>query len=196
MNRLSRNVKILDDDQIIELFFSRNPSAIEETQRKYARYLFSVARNLLTSKEDCEECINDTYLALWDSIPPHHPRSLKMFATSILRKHATDIYRKKSRQKRIPSELILSLNDLEYCLSDSTFSDDEQGQKQLAQALNTFLKNLSKEERALFVARYYLGQSVADIAHALNISTYAVYRSLSKQRVKLREFLIKEGYTV
>ncbi|MBQ8236232.1 MAG: sigma-70 family RNA polymerase sigma factor [Clostridia bacterium] len=196
MKHTEHGTVVLEDEQIIELFLKRSPDAIEETQRKYARYLFSVAKNMLESAEDCEECINDTYLALWQSIPPHHPHSFKVYVTSLLRRHATNIYRKQTRQKRIPTELIRSLSELEYAVSDGTFGDDEGSQKQLAAALNDFLGSLPKEERALFVCRYYLGQSVEDLAHTLHVSTHVIYRRLNKQRTKLKDFLSKEGYTL
>ena len=107
---------LLTDEQIIALFFAREERAIVETEKKYCQYLHTVAYNILYSKEDCDECLNDTYLGAWDKIPPERPSHLKAFLTTIVRRVSINRYNEKTRQKRVPSALTDALDELEILL--------------------------------------------------------------------------------
>ena len=114
------------DDEIIELYWNRDERAISETDIKYRRYLFSIAYNVLYSNEDCEECLNDTYMGAWEAIPPQKPLNLKAFLTTIVRRVAINRYNDGKRQKRVPSNMTSSLEDLAYVLSDVEDSNDDE----------------------------------------------------------------------
>jgi RNA polymerase sigma-70 factor (ECF subfamily) len=122
----------MDDEKIIELYFERNEKAIEETDFKYRKYLFSVAYNVLRDRLDCEECLNDTYLGAWNAMPPHKPSPLSLFLGKITRQLSIDVWRKKHRSKRGGSEYEQSLDELAdcdneivcaLCLYDASYDD-------------------------------------------------------------------------
>ncbi len=182
------------DDHIVELFFNRDQQAIVFTDEKYRRYLFSVAFHIVGNRSDCEECINDTYLALWNAIPPHVPVSFKAFLTSIIRKKATDLYRKKKRQKRIPVEMSDSLTDLERTLFIDNSPDIVLEKQELIATLNRFLKTLPPDDRALFVGRYYLCLSIEELAKGQKTPNYKIYNQLNSIKMRLMDQLKKEGF--
>ena len=111
---------LMSDGEIIELYFRRDERAISETDAKYGKYLFSVAYNVVHDRLDCEECLNDTYLDAWNAMPPERPAVLKAFLAIIMRRRAIDRYKSEKRKRRIPSELTVSLSELEFTLSDDT----------------------------------------------------------------------------
>lgn len=182
----------LSDESIIDLYWERNEKAISETDRKYGRYLYVIAYNIVHDRLDCEECLNDTYLGTWNSIPPHRPNVFQVFLSRIMRNIAVDKLRTNSAQKRVPSEMIVSLDELDDCMA--SMDEEEEGLLQdLSRALNSFLKTLNDREQFVFVCRYYYGDKISSIAHMLQLGEATVYRELAAIRTNLKDFMEKEG---
>ena len=181
------------DDQIINAFFRRDEKAIKEVATVYGTYLFKIAFNILGSSDDSDECVNDVYLRLWNSIPPDRPDNFKAYIAKIARNTALDKQRERSAKKRIPSEYITSLEELDECIPEENDRDSECEAKLLKEAIDGFVRSLSKRQQYMFVCRYFYGDPVDDIARGLKISGSLVYHELSVIRSKLKEKLIKEA---
>ena len=185
----------MDDSRILEMYWSRSEQAIAETQKKYGRYCHSIAYNILSSDEDAEECVNDTYLKAWGSIPPQRPNRLSAYLGKIVRNIALDRYERTRAQKR-SGVVELALDELGECIPDSgsgaTLTDNDA----LRAAINGFLATLSRRNRMIFVKRYWYLCSVADIAIDMEISESNVKVILLRSRRKFKEYLDKEGITV
>ena len=184
----------LTDEAIIDLYWERDERAIEETDRKYRNYLLTIAYNIVHDEPDCEECLNDTYLGTWNRIPPIRPGIFSVFISKIMRNIAVGRYRKNTASKRIPSELVVSLGELDECIERAP--EDELVLAELARLLNEFLKSLPKREEFAFVCRYYYSDKIGDIARMLGLSENTVLRDLAKTRAALKEKLNGEGYRV
>ena len=182
------------DDEIIELYWNRDERAISETDIKYRRYLFSIAYNVLYSNEDCEECLNDTYMGAWEAIPPQKPLNLKAFLTTIVRRVAINRYNDGKRQKRVPSNMTSSLEDLAYVLSDVEDSNDDE--ERLGQIISGYLRTLSKRQRYIFMSRYYAAEPIDKIAGDLSISKSMVNKEIALIKSGLKKALETEGYKV
>lgn len=186
----------MKDERIVELFFDRSEEALKETEKKYGRYLYKIASGILNNKSDSEESVSDTYLAAWNSIPPQRPQKLSAYLGKLTRRISIDILRRKTSQKRGGTQYELSLNELEDCVkSTSTFEEDMEN-KELGAALSSFLRTLSKENRCLFVERYFFCNSLKDSAKKLGISEAKAKSSLYRTRLLLRDYLIKEGFEI
>lgn len=183
----------MNDSQIVALFFDRDQRAIEETAAKYGNYCYSIVRNILNNREDAEEAVSDTYLALWASIPPHKPTVLRTFLGKIARRTALKQWEKMRTQKRGGGEVALALEELSEYLSDGSTPETAIQTAELAQILNAFLRNLPKEERQVFVCRYWYLDSIADIAARFGFSQSKIKSMLARTRIKLRAALTKEG---
>ena len=188
----NRTHSLLPDGEIVALYFDRDEEAIAATDRKYGGYLYTVAYNILHDPQDCEECRNDTYLKAWNTIPPKRPSRLQAYLTKIMRCISVDRYRERTRQKRVPSELTSSLDEL----SDSLASDFEREQESeaLRRCMEEFLEALPRRRRLIFVCRYYCADPPERIAAMLGVTVSAVYKELGKIRNSLREHLEKEGF--
>ncbi len=180
--------RVCHDREIVGLYFARDEAAIGQTDRKYRRYLLTIAQNILRDERDCEEVLNDTYLAAWNSIPPASPESLAVFLSAITRRIALSLRRKRTSAKRVPSELTESLEELDECL----FASDERDSEEIARVLNGFLETLAVTDRDIFVCRYYFSDSVADIARMQRMSRSSIFKKLAAMRAGLREALEKE----
>ena len=187
---------VMPDSDIIELYWKRDESAITETDNKYHRYLFRVARNILQDSQDCEESLNDTYFITWNKIPPSKPTAFQTFLSKITRDVSIDKYRKNTAEKRIPSELTASLDELDDCLSFEASAEESFIVNQLSVILNSYLRELSKKEAFIFISRYYYADSIENIAKMLKVSESTIFRSLAKIRQGLRERIEKMGYTI
>jgi RNA polymerase sigma-70 factor (ECF subfamily) len=185
----------VSDEEIIDLYWERNERAIDETDFKYRKYLFTIAYNILYSKQDCEECLNDTYLGTWQAIPPSRPTYLKVFLTTIIRRVSINKYNEMSRQKRIPSSLTESLSDVEMFTADSS-AEQEQEAILLAKVISDYLRTLSKRERYIFMSRYYVAQPIEKIAKELNVSRATVNKDIASIKRGLKEALEREGYSI
>ena len=184
----------MPDKEIIDLYWQRNEKAISETDRKYGKYLFTIAYNIVHDRLDCEECVNDTYLGTWNRIPPTRPNVFQVFLSKIIRNIAIDRYRKNSASRRIPSEMLVSLEELDECIPNSMSVEEEYAVAELSKILNSFLRELSDRSEFVFVCRYYYADRISDISQMLHISENTVYRELSRMRQELQQRLEKEGY--
>ena len=183
----------MNDCEIVELYFERSEKAIEETAMKYGRYLTRIAYNILYDELDTEESVNDTYLAAWNSIPPHKPSVLSTFLSKLTRRISIDKLRARGRKKRGASEYVLSLEELSECASESTPEKDVDT-KQLSACISEFLRTLPAETRVAFVSRYYFLDSTKDTAERLGMSEGKLKSLLHRTRRALREHLTKEGF--
>lgn len=186
----------MTDYDIVKLYFERSEKAISETDKKYGRYCLTVAENILRSKADSEECVNDTYLKAWNSIPPQKPQKLSTYLGKITRNLAINRYKHYSAEKRGGGETELILSELENCLSSESSTEKAVDEKLLIKAIENFLKGESKEKRRIFLLRYWYAFSISEIAKELSQSESKVTSTLFRLRNKLREHLEKEGITI
>lgn len=178
----------MGDNQIIEMFWNRDKSALEEVQRVYHHLLFHIAKNIVGYTEDAEECVNDTYMKLWSIIPPERPVSLKNFSARVVRNLAIDVYRKeKARGKG--ADITQVFNELESMFADGKNEYDE---VEFQELVNGFLSKLDVKERMLFVRRYWQGESIQDLVTWSGLKESAVKMRLLRTRNKFQEYL-KEG---
>ena len=185
----------MDDQRIIELFWQRKEDAIKETEKKYGKYCFTIANNILLCKEDSEECVIDAYIRLWNSIPPNRPNCFSSFIGRITRNLALDRYQKSKAAKRL-STVTLAFDELDGCLFDSNSHLPPEDSIALKDAVNSFLEELSSKNRIIFVRRYWYFSSVKDIARDYGFSQSDVKISLMRTREKFRSHLIKEGILI
>ena len=184
----------MEDQQIIELYFARDEEAIAATKDKYGPYCAAIARNILDTPEDIEEVLSDTWLRIWNSIPPQHPESLKLYIARIARNLSFDRFRSLSREKRGGSQIILALEELSNCIPSPGHPGAELEVKALSAAVNGFLTTLPRRDRVIFLRRYFYTQSFEEIAAHCGISQGAVRTALSRTRKKLKHYLEKEGF--
>lgn len=186
----------MDDSRIIELYWDRNEDAIAATASKYGSYCASIARNILSAKEDSEECVNDTYLSAWNSMPPNRPAILSSFLGKITRNLAFNRYKHNTAEKRGGGEAPLVLDELGDVVSGRDSVEDEISRQELVSAINAFLKTLSRDKRAVFVCRYWYFDSVSEIASRFGMTENSVYVTLSRLREKLRIYLNERGFDI
>ena len=182
----------MEDSLIIDLFFERSEQAIIELADKYGSSAKRTAANILNNASDVEECMNDADLAMWNSIPPEKPENLKAYYTSVTRNTALKKYHSNTAQKR-NSIYDTALDELEDCLASKDDPASELEAKELENAINRFLNKLPKEERQMFVCRYWLSDPIDDIAAKLHCRSGRISVKLFRTRQKLKSYLIKEG---
>ena len=188
--------KSLEDEKIVELYFGRDEKAIEETDFKYGKYLFSITYNILCDRLDSEECLNDTYLGAWNAMPPSKPNVLKAFLTTIARRIAIKRYHNKSRQSVIPSQMTVCLSELEeFIASDEDIYADFDAAR-LGRVISDFVRLLNKRRQFIFMSRYYVADSIETIANDLKLSRSMVNKELAAIRTALKEKLESEGYSL
>ncbi len=182
----------MDDGQIVELFFARSEDAVRETDAKYGRLCFRIAQNILGRDADAEECVNDAYLCLWNTIPPQKPEDLAAYVSKIVRNVSLKKLRFNSAMKRnIQAEV--SLNELESILPDSMV-ESEMDNRQLGKLISAFLWRESESSRNVFIRKYFFFDSVHEIAERYSCSESKVKSMLFHTRRRLRNYLLKEGY--
>ena len=186
----------LSDEQIIDLYFAREERAIAETDRKYCQYLYAVAYNILANEQDVEECLQDTYLHVWNSVPPERPRLFHAFLAKITRNVSLNRYKAAKRQKRVPCEVSVSLDELGECVSEHTDLAHEVHSATVAQVLNRYLDGVSERRMYVFVSRYFYSLTIPQIAKRLSCSIALVNKELAAIRRELREVLEKEGIEI
>ena len=186
----------IEDEKIIALYWDRDEKAIEETDFKYRKYLFSVAYNLLCDRLDCEECLNDTYLGAWNAMPPSRPDVLKAFLTTIARRNAIKRYHRNQKKGAVPSEMTVSLSELEAFVA----GDEDVGAgfdaERLGRVISDFVRSLPDRRRFIFMSRYYLAEPIDTIAKDLSLSRSMINKELASIRNALRERLESEGYLI
>jgi RNA polymerase sigma-70 factor (ECF subfamily) len=183
----------MDDDKIIDLLFERSEQAIVELSKKYGTVLLKTAGNILNNKQDAEECVNDAYLVVWNSVPPKRPKKLLVYTCGIVQKLALKKYRTKSAQKR-NGTFDLALEELEEFIPSNALVEDEALENELSKAVNEFLEKIKTADRIAFVKRYRLGESLTDIAGELHTTEHSISVRLYRIRKELKKFLIKEGF--
>ncbi len=182
----------LEDSKIISLFYERSEQAIVELSQKYGAAIRKTAANILKSRLDVEECANDTYLGVWNTIPPQHPDPLVSYVCKIARNIAVNRYHANTAEKR-NGNYDLVLDELEECLPSGFNVETELEAKELTEAINRFLQTLEKEDRFLFVRRYWYADSVSDLAVLTGINPNRISVRLFRVREKLKTTLLKEG---
>lgn len=182
----------MEDSRIIELYWQRSEDAIAASNEKYGEHCYIIAQRILCQSEDSRECVNDTWLRAWNSIPPCRPDSLKAFLGAITRRLALDRWRRDRAEKRGGGEMPLVLEELKDCVASPACVEREAEEGELAELLDRFLVSLSKEARIIFLQRYWYLCSVKQIARHRGISESGVKMSLLRSRRKLKALLDKE----
>lgn len=182
----------MTDDEIIALYQRRDESAIQATSDSYGPYCHSIADRILGSQEDAEECVNDTWLRAWNTIPPQRPNCLRMFLAKITRNLAFDAFKRGRAGKRGGGELLLALDELEECVSDGSDVESAVITEELRRGVDRFLRELPRRERDVFLRRYFFVESTGEIAERYGLRPDHVLVILSRTRKKLRSYLEKE----
>lgn len=184
----------MEDKRIVELFFERSERAIEESEKKYGRYCYSVAYSILASREDTEEVVNDTYLRAWNAIPPHKPSRLGAFLARIARNLALDKYESRRRDREnVAAEAVL--DELADCLPD-TEGLSVTDELILRGAVDSFLASLGEQTRIVFMRRYWYMMPIAKIAQTSGMTEANVKTTLHRTRKAFKEHLEKEGVII
>lgn len=187
----------MEDKEIINLYLSRNESAITVTMNKYEKYCYSIAYSILNNQEDSEECVNDTWMKVWKAIPPQIPNCFRAFIGKITRNLSFDKYKKENAKKRGGSELSLVLEELEECLPDKDNNVEETIiENELQHLINRFVEDLQLKYRNIFVRRYFFVNSIEEISIMYGVSKNNVMVILSRIRAQLKDYLWKEYYYV
>ena len=186
----------MEDCRIIELFWARSQQAITESETKYGAYCHSIARSILDQEEDVEECVNDTWLRAWNSIPPQRPNILSAFLGKLTRNLSLDRWRRNRAAKRGGSQIELALHELEGCLPDQRRPDEALEARETAALISDFLRRQSELDRRLFVRRYFYLESIALLAQRFGLTEGQVKSRLHRTRQKLKTALEQEGVAV
>lgn len=185
----------MDDKKIVELFFDRCEDAIHMTQKKYGKYCHSIAYNILRSNEDAEECVNDAYSKLWDTIPPKKPASLGGYVAKVTRNIALDRYDYNTAQKRDQNASVI-YEEFENCLPAAQDGMPLSDRIALKTAINGFLSSLMSQDRIIFMRRYWYFNDIKRIARDLEVSESYVKITLFRLRAKMKLYLEKEGINI
>lgn len=184
----------MEDQDIVQLYWERNPDAILETSRKYGSYCRTIAANILGSREDAEECVNDTYLRAWNAMPPSRPCFLSVFLGRITRNLSLDRWSYQRAEKRGGGELPLVLEELSQCIPGRGGTEEVVEGRLLAAAIEDFLAALPPEKQAIFLRRYFFTEPVSAIARRCGMREGAVSMALHRLREALRRHLEKRGF--
>lgn len=192
MESLNRGGETLEDSKIIELFFDRSEEAITELSEKYGHVCKSVAENILNNQRDSEECVNDVFLAVWNTIPPQNPEHLLSYVCRIVRNLAIKKYHANTAQKR-NSIYDVALDEIKECFPSSVSVEDEIESVEFSKEIDRFLESMNKQSRILFVRRYYYSDSIEELSELFRTSKHNISVRLSRIRKNLKKYLIKEG---
>ena len=183
----------MDDSQIVSLYWQRNEEAIDRTEKKYGQYLTTIAYNILSDREDSRESVNDTYLAAWDSMPPHKPDILSSYLGKITRNLALSRYRERLAYKRGGGEASLALEELNDCVPSRFSVEDEAAARELGRRLNAFVATLGQEERDVFISRYWFGAPIALICERTGSKSGRIKSLLHRTRRRLLDYLEEDA---
>ena len=186
----------MDDKQILDLYWERSEAAISETSKKYGKYCRYIAFNILHNDEDSEECVNDTYLRAWNSIPPNRPSVLKTFLGKITRNLSLDRYELLNAKKRNGGQMPLVFDEIQECIPSLDSTENIVEEIALTDILNRFLSSLSLEQRKIFMRRYWYLSPIKEIATEYGMSESKIKMSLFRSRNELKKLLEKEGISV
>ncbi|MCH5325241.1 MAG: sigma-70 family RNA polymerase sigma factor [Eubacterium sp.] len=185
----------MDDSYIIDLFNERSESAVSELSKKYGPLCRSIAQNILKSREDAEECVNDAYLSVWNTIPPQKPASLSAYVGRIVRNKAVFRYRKNTAAHR-NSYYDAALDDIVGYIASVGSVEDKYDENETAQLINGFLAELDKESRMIFLMRYWAGYSVKDVAKSFDMTSNNAAVKLSRIKERLKRYLEEKGVAI
>lgn len=183
---------LMEDKDIIELYWNRSENAISESDHKYRNLCINVARNILSNTSDCEECLNDTYLTAWNIIPPKRPKFLGAFLCGIIRNHSMKRYEFLSRTKR-KSSAVISIDELCDCIPDGSNTEDDYDEKELAAVIQEFLLTQDTMKRVMFMRRYWFMDTFSQIAARCGTSEENVKMTISRMRKNLKQYLEERG---
>lgn len=184
----------MEDTEIIGMFWGRNQEAISAASKKYGKLCNSVAFNILKNQEDAKECVNDTFLRAWNTIPPEKPKTLAAYLAKISRNLALDKYRFDHRKKR--GVMTNIGEEAEEIFISGDIAQDQAERRELVEAINSFLKDCAPKKRMIFMRRYWLMDSIKNIAAAFGMEENSVSVSLMRTRKELRAYLEKRGFDV
>ena len=182
----------MNDEKIIELFFERSEEAIKALDVKYGKVFRALSFKILNDRQDAEECVNDSYLGTWNAIPPAKPSPLLAFVCKIVRNVSLKRYERNAAAKR-NGFYNVALEELEDCLASPTTVEEEIAERELTEMIEEFLDSLSKENRVIFLRRYWFSDTYADIANQVGITEKNVSVRLTRLRKELRKYLLKRG---
>ena len=186
----------MEDFEIVELYWDRNENAITQTDRKYGKYCRKIAFSIVNDREDTEECVNDTYLQTWNSLPPQRPEKLSTYLGKICRNISINLYEKLTAEKRGGNETDACLDELSELIGGSSEVEEQLDLTVLTDLINKFLRRCEKQARTVFVQRYWYMMSVKEIARENRMSDSNVKMTLSRTREKLKLYLEEEGYSI
>ena len=186
----------MEDHAIVALFWAREERALEETDKKYGSYCWTIAHNILRNREDTEECVNDTYMRAWHAIPPQRPAILSSFLGKITRNLSLDRYKASRAGKRGGGNLPVALDELGECIPGKNGVEQLFAEAELTRAIDRFLRTLPEKECCIFLRRYWYVDNMADIAHRYHMAEGTVKSTLFRTRQKLRNYLEQEGITI
>lgn len=184
----------MNDDDIIQLYWDRDDKAISATSEKYGYYCKAIAKNILNSEEDADECVNDTYLSAWHSMPTHRPEKLSAYLGKITRNLSFNRYKHDRAEKRGCGEITLVLDELSDCVSDTDSVEQTLDRRELAGEISLFLKGLPAQKRNIFVRRYWYADSIKEIADDNGMLNGTVSKILERIRKQLRTYLNERGF--
>jgi len=187
-------VSAINDKRILLMLNNRNEQALTETVQRYGALCRSVARNILENDEDAEECLNDALLTVWNAIPPAQPENYCAYLLKLVRNTALDKYRSKQRAKRGNGQVSQALDELSEIFASSENVESELEQRALMEKVTAFLTKLPKNQRDLFICRYWQSESVAQLAEHFDMTETNVKVMLSRLRKRLQEYLREEGW--
>ena len=186
---------MIEDEKIIEMFFGRSEQGIRELDIKYGKVCHNLSYHIVGSRQDAEECVNDAYLGAWNTIPPQNPNPLLTYISRIVRNLSIKKYHSNTSVKR-NSFYDVALDELESCIPSGKTIESELDAKELSRIIDDFLDTLDKENRVMFVRRYWYSDSISDIAEKFQISSNDVSVRLFRIREKLKKYLKKEGVKI
>ncbi len=179
---------MIDDEKIIEMFFERSEQGIRELDNKYGKICHTLSYNIVSSRQDAEECVNDAYLGAWNAIPPAHPNPLLAYICKIVRNISLKIYYRKEAAKR-SSHYTIAMEEIEACITDQNTVEAEIEARELARIIESFLDTLTVKNRVIFMRRYWFFDSCKDIAELVGLTEKNISVRLTRIRQKMKEYL-------
>lgn len=186
----------MDDAKIVQLYWDRDEQAIPATAAKYGSYCTSIAKSILGSAEDAEECVNDTYWNAWNAMPPNRPSVLSAFLGKIVRNVSLNRYRHNTADKRGGGELPVVLDELAELVSGRDDVEQALDRRELVKAIDDFLDSLPKRKKTIFVRRYWYFDSISAIAARFGMTENNVSVTLNRLRTRLHDYLLERGFTL
>ena len=183
---------MIDDEKIIEMFFGRSEQGIRELDIKYGKVCHKLSYNIVNSRQDAEECVNDAYLGAWNAIPPANPHPLLTYICKIVRNISLKIYYRKEAAKR-SSTYTIAMEEIEACIAAPSTVETEFEARELARVIESFLDTLTAENRVIFMRRYWFSDSCKDIAGLVGLTEKNITFRLTRIRQKMKKYLIEKG---